>query len=100
MYNNYYHNKIALVTGGGSGIGRGLCIRLAEAGAIVICTDVDQVKAVETSSITRESKIIAKKLDVAQLTEFENVITEIIAQYGRLDLIFNNAGIAIEWRNT
>jgi NAD(P)-dependent dehydrogenase (short-subunit alcohol dehydrogenase family) len=95
MYNNYYHNKIALVTGGGSGIGRGLCKRLAEAGATVICTDIDQPKAVETSSVIGDGKIIAKKLDVAQLAEFENVIEEVIARYGRLDLIFNNAGIAI-----
>jgi NAD(P)-dependent dehydrogenase (short-subunit alcohol dehydrogenase family) len=95
MYNNYYRNKVALVTGGGSGIGRGLCIKLAEAGATVICADIDHQKAAETSSIIGQSKIIAKKLDVAQLTEFENVIADIIAQYGRFDLIFNNAGIAV-----
>src|ERR1700744_3642025 len=95
MYNNYYRNKIAVVTGGGSGIGRGLCIKLAEAGATVICTDIDLAKAEETVLLIDSGQVIAKRLDVTQFNQVENVIAEIIAQHGRLDLMFNNAGIAI-----
>ncbi len=95
MYGNYFNNKVVLVTGGGSGIGRGLCLQLAVEGAIVFCTDIDLAKATETASIAVNDKVIAQKLDVTIAAEFENVIAEIINQYGRLDLIFNNAGIAV-----
>ena len=95
MYNNYFQNKIVLVTGGGSGIGRGLCLELSAAGATVICTDIDTDKAAETVSLAGRSNITALKLDVAQLAYVENTIAGTIARYGRLDLIFNNAGIAI-----
>jgi NAD(P)-dependent dehydrogenase (short-subunit alcohol dehydrogenase family) len=96
MFNNYYADKIVLITGGGSGIGRELCLKLAEAGATIICTDIDPDSAALTiSSIADTSKVVARKLNVTQLAEFENVIEETITRYGRLDLIFNNAGIAI-----
>jgi NAD(P)-dependent dehydrogenase (short-subunit alcohol dehydrogenase family) len=95
MYNSYFNNKIVLVTGGGSGIGRGLCLRLATEGAIVFCTDIGLTKASETVSLTVNDKITAQKLDVTSITEFENIIAEIVNQHGRLDMIFNNAGIAV-----
>jgi NAD(P)-dependent dehydrogenase (short-subunit alcohol dehydrogenase family) len=95
MYNNYFENKIVLVTGGGSGIGRGLCLGLSVAGATVICTDIDTDSAAETVSLAGKNNINALKLDVTQLADVESTITSIIAQYGRLDLIFNNAGIAV-----
>jgi NAD(P)-dependent dehydrogenase (short-subunit alcohol dehydrogenase family) len=96
MYNNYFLNKITLVTGAGSGIGRGLCLKLAEAGATVICTDIDPSKAAQTVSLTGQPiKAVAIKLDVTQLAEVESVMAGIISRYGRIDLVFNNAGIAI-----
>lgn len=95
MYNNYYANKIVLITGGGSGIGRGLCEKLAEAGATLICTDIDFNSAAETVSKIEKDTAIAKRLDVAQSAEIEDLIAGIVTQYGKLDLIFNNAGIAV-----
>jgi NAD(P)-dependent dehydrogenase (short-subunit alcohol dehydrogenase family) len=92
---NYFQHKVVLVTGGGSGIGRGLCLQLAIEGAIVFCTDIDVAKATETASMTVNGNITAQKLDVTVATEFENVIAEIVNLHGRLDLIFNNAGIAV-----
>jgi len=92
---NYFQHKVVLVTGGGSGIGRGLCLQLAIEGAMVFCTDIDVAKATETASMTVNGNITAQKLDVTVATEFENVIAEIVNLHGRLDLIFNNAGIAI-----
>lgn len=95
MYHNYYKAKIVLVTGGGSGIGQALCLELAFAGASVICTDVDGNKAQETAVLATNGKVIAKKLDVTQVRDFESVTNRIVETYGRLDVIFNNAGIAL-----
>ena len=102
MYQNYYSGKVALVTGGGSGIGRALCLELASAGAWVICTDVDPDKADETVKLISDDKAVARKLDVTSLQNFETVISEIIGSYQKLDIIFNNAGIAVsgELRDT
>ncbi len=95
MYNNYFANKIVLVTGGGSGMGRGLCLGLSTSRATLICTDIDTDKAAETVLLAGRDNITALKLDVTQLAYVENTIAGIVARYGRLDLIFNNAGIAI-----
>jgi NAD(P)-dependent dehydrogenase (short-subunit alcohol dehydrogenase family) len=95
MYNNYFQHKIVLVTGGGSGIGRGLCLQLAAKGAIVFCTDIDVAKATETVSMALTDKVIAQRLDVTVIADFENAIAEIVSRHDRIDLIFNNAGIAI-----
>ena len=97
MYNNYYLHKVILVTGGGSGMGRALCEKLAEIGATVICTDINTQNAGETVSVIIQSgkNAIARKLDVSQLSDFEEVITDIVKEHGRIDMIFNNAGIGI-----
>jgi NAD(P)-dependent dehydrogenase (short-subunit alcohol dehydrogenase family) len=95
MYNNYYCDKVVLITGGGSGIGRGLSQKLAIAGATVICTDIDRDKAAQTVSLISNKKAVALKLDVTMSDDFETVVEGIVKQYSRLDLIFNNAGIAV-----
>jgi NAD(P)-dependent dehydrogenase (short-subunit alcohol dehydrogenase family) len=97
MYNNYFSNKIILITGGGSGMGRGLCQKLAECGAIVICTDINQANVEETGAqITDPGRTaVARKLDVTQLQDFEDVLADIVNEHGRIDMVFNNAGIGI-----
>src|SRR3954470_23021183 len=95
MYSKYYLNKTALVTGGGSGMGRGLCQKLAECGALVICTDINLENAEETARLIGGGTVIAKRLDVTRPEDFEEVIAGIVTEHGRLDLIFNNAGMGI-----
>ena len=95
MYNNYYLNKTALITGGGSGMGRGLCQKLSEYGAIVFCTDINLANAEETVKLIANNTAVARKLDVTQIQDFEQIISEMVAAHGRIDLIFNNAGMGI-----
>jgi NAD(P)-dependent dehydrogenase (short-subunit alcohol dehydrogenase family) len=95
MYKNYFKDKIVLVTGGGSGIGRAVCQKLAEAGAVVLCTDIDLKKANETVALVGNDKAHAQQLDVADLSAIEKTIAGLVSECGRIDLVFNNAGIAI-----
>ena len=95
MYNNYYLNKTALVTGSGSGMGCGLCQTLAECGAIVFCTDITLANAEETVKLIGNETAVARKLDVTQIEDFNAVIGEMVTTHGRIDLIFNNAGMGI-----
>lgn len=76
-------------------MGRGLCQKLAECGAIVFCTDVNVANAEETIELIGDSTAVARKLDVTQIQDFEAVIGEMVAAHGRIDLIFNNAGMGI-----
>ncbi len=94
MYHNYFVNKIAIVTGGGSGIGCALCLKLAAAGAQVVCADINLSRAEETAGLTGNAAI-PLKLDVSICTEVEAMLNSVAAQFGRIDIIFNNAGISV-----
>lgn len=76
-------------------MGRGLCQKLAECGAIVFCTDINFPNAEETVKLIANNTAAARKLDVTQLADFEAVVGEMVAVHGRIDLIFNNAGMGI-----
>lgn len=95
MYNNYYRDKVVLVTGGGSGMGRGLCEGLAKCGAIIICTDINLKNVEETVTLIGNGNVMARKLDVTQRADVEATIADIVKEHGRIDLVFNNAGIGI-----
>lgn len=85
-----YTGKTAIVTGAGSGIGVALCKALAEAGAIVVCTDVDGVAAERTAMAVGGT---ARTLDVTDAAAVQAIVDEVVTEHGRLDLLFNNAGI-------
>ena len=83
--------KVALVTGGSSGIGRTIAERLANDGATVIIVGRKQAPLVETSQHHRIEYIVA---DIAQLDDISNVLNEIKSRFDRLDILINNAGVA------
>lgn len=89
--------KVALVTGGGSGIGRGSAQALAAEGARVVVTDVDDAGGAETVKSIEAAGGQARYLhqDVTEEPRWRDVIEDIRSQEGRLDVLLNNAGIGI-----
>lgn len=87
-----FTGKQALVTGGGSGIGAALCRALVAAGARVVCTDVDAEAADRTASALG-GNARAARLDVTDAAAVQAAVDDVVNRAGRLDLMFNNAGI-------
>ena len=90
-----FAGKQAIVTGAGSGIGAALCRALVAAGADVLCTDIDGEAAARTSdSLTGPGAARSARLDVTDAAAVQHAVDDVVARCGRLDLMFNNAGIA------
>jgi NAD(P)-dependent dehydrogenase (short-subunit alcohol dehydrogenase family) len=89
--------KVALVTGGASGIGRGCAERLAAEGARVVITDVQDPKGEEAVQAIAAAGGTARYLrhDVTDEAAWSSVIADIAAHEGRLDILVNNAGIGL-----
>lgn len=87
-----FPGKQAIVTGAGSGIGAALCRALAAAGADVLCTDVDGEAAERTAS-TLGARARSARLDVTDAAAVQAAVDAVVNRSGRLDLMFNNAGI-------
>jgi NAD(P)-dependent dehydrogenase (short-subunit alcohol dehydrogenase family) len=89
--------KVALVTGGASGIGRGCVERLAEEGALVVATDIQDNLGAEVAAGVKKAGGRAEYLhhDVTDEDQWASVIARIKADHGRLDFLVNNAGIGI-----
>lgn len=87
--------KIALITGGGSGIGRSTALAFAREGAKVAVADVQVEGGRKTLQMIKEAggEGIFIKTDISQAGEVESLIKKIVETYGRLDCAFNNAGI-------
>jgi NAD(P)-dependent dehydrogenase (short-subunit alcohol dehydrogenase family) len=88
-------NKIALITGGGSGIGRATSLLFASEGASVAVADWKEEDARKVvGEITQAGgKAIALKADVSKAADAERMVAETVKHFGRLDIIYNNAGI-------
>ncbi|MBW2941413.1 glucose 1-dehydrogenase [Zhongshania aquimaris] len=88
--------KVALVTGGGVGIGEATCRSLAAAGAIVVVTDIDEASGSRVADVINAegNSAIFMRLDVCDEPQWQAVIAQVIERYGRLQILINNAGIA------
>ena len=88
--------KVALVTGGGSGIGRQACLVFAREGAQVVVCDVAVEGGQETVGQIEQAggQAMFIRADVAQAAEVEALVAKTVETYGRLDCAYNNAGIA------
>lgn len=88
-------NKVVLVTGAASGIGRAIALTAAREGALLVLSDIDADAGVETGALVRsqggESLFVAA--DVGSADECQALVSQAMAHFGRLDVACNNAGI-------
>ncbi len=87
--------RTALITGGASGIGLGVCRRFAAAGYRVVIADIDAERGVATSqAMTQDGgEVMFVATDVTQPEQVENAVAATLKRWERLDFVFNNAGI-------
>ncbi|MEH7416297.1 glucose 1-dehydrogenase [Neobacillus drentensis] len=87
--------KTAIVTGGGSGIGRAAAFRFAQEGAMVVVADIDSINGEETANYIREHEgsSIFVKTDVADPEQIKRLIEMGTSTFGGLHILFNNAGV-------
>jgi len=90
-------NKVAMVTGAASGIGRGIAVRLAEMGAFVAVLDINETQGRETAAMigNQEGKAEFFHCDVCRAADCRRATEAVIQQSGRVDVLCNCAGIAI-----
>ena len=92
----HLENRVAIVTGGASGIGRALCELLAAEGAALVVADINATGAEQVAAAIRKRghRGEAVPLDVSDETEVHKVVSDVATMHGHLDFMFNNAAIA------
>jgi 3-oxoacyl-[acyl-carrier protein] reductase len=90
--------KVAIITGGGRGIGQATAIKFAQEGARVAVCDVDEESAIDTARIIerREGEAMAFRVDVTDKLSIQAMVEAVHARYGRIDVLVNNAGIVAD----
>lgn len=92
-----FSGKVAVITGAGSGIGRSLAVGLAHQGARLALSDVAEPRVAETARLCAELGAQARSysLDVADRDAMYSHADEVVAEFGGVNLVFNNAGVAL-----
>jgi NAD(P)-dependent dehydrogenase (short-subunit alcohol dehydrogenase family) len=92
-----FDGRVAAITGAGSGIGRALAIELAGRGAHLALSDINSVGLAETVALCEGSavKVTSQSLDVADRVAVYAWADQVVADHGKVNLIFNNAGVAL-----
>jgi 3-oxoacyl-[acyl-carrier protein] reductase len=92
-------DRVAIVTGAGSGIGAAAALAMANEGARVLVVDIDEAKAKSAveAIVKAGGQAVAARADVARAADNEAVVARAVAQWGRLDVFFANAGVP-QWK--
>lgn len=85
--------KVAIVTGGGRGLGKAFCLKLAEEGAKIVVVDVIDTTGTVKEIEERNGSAIGLKVDVSQEEDTQRMAGETVAKFGRIDVLVNNAAI-------
>jgi NAD(P)-dependent dehydrogenase (short-subunit alcohol dehydrogenase family) len=89
--------KVAVITGAGSGVGRAACLIFARHGARIVAADIDEAAAESSAALIRQEggKAIARGCDVADAAAVDALVAAAVEEFGRLDVMYNNAGITV-----
>ena len=89
--------KVALVTGGASGIGRAICLSFAQEGATIVCNDLRVENAQQVvDECGQQGQGLAVKADVSKSRQVTTMFTKVAKKFSRLDILVNNAGIGLD----
>jgi NAD(P)-dependent dehydrogenase (short-subunit alcohol dehydrogenase family) len=91
--------KCAIVTGAGSGIGRAIALGYAREGARVLAADLNLEGARQTAAQAQEGQIVAHRADVTDEASVAEMVAEAVRQFGRLDVMVNNAAIQLHGKD-
>lgn len=91
-------DKVVVITGAGSGIGRALALNLARKGSLLALSDVDEAGLAETVDLVKGAgarEVRSDRLDVADRDAFDAYAEAVVGQFGRVNVVINNAGVAL-----
>lgn len=90
-----HQGKIAIVTGSGQGIGRGVAVRLAQEGATVVIAEYNQQNADAVANDIKAAggSALAYPIDISRVQQIETMVSEVVGHFGRIDILVNNAGL-------
>ena len=91
-----FADRVAIVTGCGQGIGKAVCLELAESGCKVAAADINEKSAKKIAKTISDSggEAIATKVNVAAKDQVQNMVAVTLKKFGKVDILINNAGIA------